>query len=448
MKKTTLVFLLLAAAIGGYVYYSEFRHATEKPAEDAPKPLYTFSGDDVTSIRVTRAGEGAPTTVMERGADGWKLTSPVPARADRMVAESLAGTLARIASARSLPADPARMKEFGLAPPEATVEIHLKSGQTQKLELGGRDFSDMNVYAREAGAKDVLLVPNSVLTEVARPVNELRDRSLVDLGAWSLVELDFHTPKTKFRLEKKGVSWDLAEPRSAPADGQEEETLSNTLAGARFTDVVEENFQDSPAAAARYGFSPPQLTIHVRNEQGAEATLLVGKNDGGKYFARDASRPLVFRIEDAVPKKFLDATFTSLHDKRVLRAAAGDFSQFTVRNEKQTMSATLSAAGKWLVDEPAARKGKEVTVARIFDPLTNSRALEVLDPPSASVAAKLAKPLVELKLKEKTGGVTTVEVSAAYGDFVYVRSSRSPAVFKFESYFLGQLNFTAEEISP
>src|SRR5271155_5289997 len=108
MKKSTLVVLLLAAALTGYVYYSEFRHPKEKPAEDAPKSLYAFSSDDITSIRVTRAGESAP-VALERHPDGWVLTSPVETRADRSAADSLAGTLAGAASSRRLPADPGRM---------------------------------------------------------------------------------------------------------------------------------------------------------------------------------------------------------------------------------------------------------------------------------------------------------------------------------------------------
>jgi hypothetical protein len=191
MKKSTLVVLLLAAALGGYVYYAEFRHPSEKPVEGAPKPLYTFTSDDITSIRLTRQGESVP-VVLEHREEGWVLTSPIPTRADRSNVESLASALAHVVSSRTLPADPARIKEFGLEPPAATVEIHLKKGEAQKLELGAKDFTGMDVYARLGGAKDILLVPDSVLTEATRPMIELRDRAVLELSGWSVTELDIH----------------------------------------------------------------------------------------------------------------------------------------------------------------------------------------------------------------------------------------------------------------
>lgn len=470
MRKTTLIFLAVAAALGGYIYYSEFRNVKEKPAEDAPKPLYTFASDDITSIQISRPGESAPITLV-RGADGWTLTSPISTKADRRNADSVADALARVSSLRSLPADPARIKEFGLDPPAASVEIHLKSGPVQKIDFGGRDFSESNVYARQGGSKDVVLIPNSVLTEVARPVLELRDRSALALNNWSLTELDFHTPKAKFRVEKTADRWNMTEPRPAPADTDDVEGFKNALSAEKFSDVVEEDAHD--ASNPRYGFTTPEVTVHVRNEQGGEGTLLIGKKDGDKYFARDAARPMIFHVGEALFKKFSDASFTSLRDKHVLRGSAADFSHVSVRNEKTTMAATLaapaapaSAAGsgqpggaapaatpatpaapKWLVDEPADRKGKEFTFSSIIEPLINERAVEVMDPPSPAITAKLAKPAVELKLTDKKGGVITIVVSAKDGDNVYVRSSQSPAVFKFPGYILSQLNFAPEAVT-
>ncbi len=444
MKKSTLVVLLLAAALGGYVDYTEFRHPKEKTPEDAPKSLYTFSSDDVTSLRLTRQGESSP-VVLEHRDDAWVLTSPVSTRADRGNADSLASALAHVASSRALPADPARMKEYGLDPPAASVEIHLKKGETQTLQLGAKDFSGMDVYAQRAGAKDVLLVPDSVLTEATRPVIELRDRAVLDLNGWSLTEIDIRTPKTKFQLEKKDGDWNITEPRPSPADSDETGNLSNSLSSARFADVAEEQAA-GPAAAAKYGWNSPQATIHVRNEQGAEATLIIGKKDGDKYFARDASRSLVFHVEESLVKKFLDAGFESLRDKHLFRAKAEDFSHILIKNEKQTIKASISSDGKWLFDEPANLKGKTMSVWHLFEPLNSSKATELMDHPAAPVLAKLSKPVVEIQLTDKKGAVTTLAVSGKDGNAVYARSSATPSVFKMDSYLLTQLNFPATQV--
>ena len=447
MKKSTFVIVLLAAALGGYVYYSEVRHPTEKPAEGAPKPLYSsLNAGDITSIQLTRAGESAP-VVLERTADGWVINSPVKTRADLGNVDSLAGALARAASARTLPADPKRMKEYGLEPPAVTVEFHLKNGQAQKLELGTKDFSGMDVYARQGGSKDLVMLPDTVLTEAARPLLDLRDRAVLELPGWGLTEMDIRTPKSKFQLEKKGNSWDMTEPQQAPADSDAESTLSSSLSTARFTSVADEQTPDR-AEEAKYGLATPDMTIHVRNEQGNEATLLVGKKDGNTYYARDASRSLVFRVEDALVKKFLDASFESLRDKHLLRANADDFSGLSIRSEKLSMTATRTSDGKWQVQEPADLKGREMNAWHVFEPLNTSKATELIDHPSAAILAKLAKPAVEIKLTNAKGTVTTVAVSAKDGESVYARASTAPTVFKMDSYTLVQLDFTRDEAVP
>jgi len=368
----------------------------------------------------------------------------VATHADGRNADMVADSLARAASTRALPADAAHLKEFGLEPPAITVEIGVKKGAAQKLELGAKDFSDMNVYVREAGAKDVLLVPASILSDVSRPLSELRDRSTLQLGAWQLTELDFHTPKAKFRVEKKADYWDITEPRNAPADGDDIDGLRTSISTEKFSDVVEEDAKD--AAAPKFGFANPELTVHVRNEQGNEGTLIVGKKDGDKYFARDASRSMIFHVNESLVKKFADTTFATLRSKRALRAKAEDFTHLSVHNEKGTIAASASGE-KWLVEEPADRKGKNLNASKVFDPLLNLRAKEVLDPPSAAIAAKLAKPTIEIKLTGKDGAVITVSL-VQDGSDVYLRTSQSPAVLKFESYLFSQLNFTAEEAAP
>jgi len=443
MKKSTLLVVLLAGILGGYVYYSEIRHPKEPAPENASQPLYKFTADDITSLRIARRGESAPVE-LERRETGWVLRSPVEAQTDRSTVESLTSALARAAASRHLPADPARIKEFGLDPPAVSVEIHLKSGPAQGLELGAKDFSGSSVYARQGGAKDVLLLPDSLLTELSKPVSELRNRSLLLLDSWNITEIDFRTPKAKFRLEKKGSAWDLTEPRAAPADDAETTNLTSSLQNGRFTDVVEEQPRDLP----RYGLSAPQISIHLRNEQGTEATLLVGKKDGNNYFARDASRSMVFHVAESDLKKYLDASFDVLRDKHMLRAQADDFTELTLRNPKGTLRAARSADGKWMVSEPADRKGKELQIWRVFEPITGSRATEVLDKPAAGVLAKLAKPAVEIQLTGKNGETLNVVFSAVDGGSVYARSSRAPTVFKFDSYALTQLSFTAAEAAP
>jgi hypothetical protein len=448
MKKSTLFILLLAAALGGYVYYAEFRHPKPKPAESGSQPLWSFNADDVAAIRIVPGGTGAgPAIALERHEGTWILTEPVQARGDTSADDALAGALARASSSRQLAPEPTRLKEYGLDPPELSVEIRLKNNQRQRLDLGTKDFTGLNVYARQGGSGSVLLLPDAVLNEASRPLNDLRDRAVLQFSSWSLAAMDFRTPKARFRLEKQGDYWNLLEPRESPAEDSEVTSLSSDLSAAKFMDVADENPPEA-VVAGRYGLAMPVMTIRARNEKGEEATLLIGKKDGANYFARDAARSMVFRIEGSLVKKFQDASFESLRDKHLLRIRQEDITQFTIRNQKQTMAAAAGKDGKWYAQEPADRKGKEMTLSYLIVPIAGARATEVIDAPSSGIQAKLAKPVVEIKFTEKNGATTTVVFSAADGNSVYARTSRAPAVYKLDAYTLTQLNFSAAEAAP
>jgi hypothetical protein len=219
------------------------------------------------------------------------------------------------------------------------------------------------------------------------------------------------------------------------------------LSSARLVDVSDENAADR-AKSAKFGLTDPAITIHVRGDNGSEGTLLIGKKDGERYFARDASRPAVFRIEGSLVKRFEDSSFDSLRDKHIVHLRADDFTAFTVRNEKGTITAKPTGSNKWTVEEPADRKGKEIGAWRVFDPLNAARATQVIDQPSPAVLAKFAKPAVEVKLTDKKGATLTVTLSAADGNTVYGRSSLAPTVYKLDVYTLNQLNFAPGDASP
>ena len=80
-------------------------------------------------------------------------------------------------------------------------------------------------------------------------------------------------------------------------------------------------------------------------------------------------------------------------------------------------------------------------------PAHSARAEEVLDHVPADVAAKLAKPAIEVELTDKNGSKLTVKISAAVGDFVYGQTSAGPSVYKFKKTVFDDLNFKASDLA-
>lgn len=451
MKKSTLIVLVIALGLGGWVYYSEIRHPKAPAAEEsAPKAIFHLNPLDVAGVRLERA-EGV--VALERRENEWALTEPIAARGDQRAADSLASALAEATSNGALEVGADKFKEYGLDPPALTAVIREKSGKQHRLRLGEKDFTGDTVYAilddgnpasgKPAGSKEVLLVPASLLSSAAKSLNELRDRSLLALPSPEFSAIEIRGAAGDFRLEKQGKFWNLLSPRAVPADDSATSTLSGAISSGEFTDVESE----TPKDLAKFGLTSAAITLRVKTVKGEEGTLLIGKKENDKYYARDAARSMVFRVDSSFVDK-LDLSVDKLRDKHVLRFEEADITHIRVNNGMVNMAAGKDAAGKWIVEEPADRKGKEFQPSHVFDPVANFRATEFIETPGKAIAAKLDKPVVEVEFTTKQGKVLKLVVSQPEESTIYARTSLGPTIYKADKFFLTDIKFTAAEAAP
>lgn len=442
--------LLVAIALGGWVYYSEFRHpkppATE---ENAPQALFHFASADVAAVRLERA-EG--NVAIERREGDWVLAEPLAARADQRAADDLATALATATATRTVAAGAEQWKEYGLEPAAVTAMVREKGGQ-HRLRLGAKDFTGDSVYGvledgspsagKSGSAKEVLLLPASLLSSVTKSVTDLRDRSLLALHSQELITVEIRRSSGEFRMEKQGRFWNLLSPRVSPADDEALSTLTGTISAAQFADVASETSKDP----GHYGLASPAITLHLKTDKGEEGTVLIGKKDHGKYFARDVSRPTIFRV-DSTFVDALDVSSAKLRDKHVVRFEQGDIAHMRVNNGQVTAAASRDAAGKWLAEEPADRKGKEFMASRIFEAVSGLRASEFLDTPPRALVAKLEQPQVMVEFTEKSGKILKVNAVMGEEDAAYARTNVSSTVYKIDKAFFSEMKFSAPEIAP
>jgi hypothetical protein len=451
MKKSTLIVLVIALGLGGWVYYSEIRHPKAPAAEEsAPKAIFHLNPLDVAGVRLERA-EGV--VALERRENEWELTEPIAARGDQRAADALASALAEATSNRALEVGADKFKEYGLDPPALTAVIRAKSGQQHRLRLGEKDFTGDVVYAvlddgnpeggKPGGPKEVLLVPASLLSSATKSLNELRDRSVLVLHSREFSAIGIQRAAGDFRLEKQGKFWNLLSPRAVPADDSATSTLSGAISSGEFTEVESETAKD----LARYGLVRPAITVRVKTEKGEEGTLLIGKKENDKYYARDAARSMVFRVDSSFVDK-LDVSVEKLRDKHVLRFEEADITHIRVNNGMVNMAAGKDASGKWIVEEPADRKGKEFDPSHVFTPVANFRATELIDAAGKAIVAKLDKPVVEVEFTTKQGKVLKLVVSPPEESTIYARTNLGATIFKADKFFLTDIKFTAAEAAP
>ena len=447
IKKPTLFVLLSAIVLGAAVYFFDWKRSLkekDKPADDASKPAFTIAAaGDIRLVKIVRPADAAQAAIqIEKRGDTWEITQPLQTGADQISMEQIASGLAGARVDSKLPGTPDRLKTYGLDPPALSLEFSLANGTSHTLKLGGRDFTGTSVYAVVDGASDVSLLPLSLLTSAAKSVDQLRDHAVLHITAADVASFDLKNASGEIAAAKEKDDWKFSKPAIGLADGTAVQALLSAVTGAKLVSVASE----TPDNLAKYGLANPAIIFTPADTKGRTLTLVVGKQDGGEYFARDLSRPLIFRIADNVHKT-LTENYTALRDKRLVHFDPSAVNRIELRNANGTMGCTRKSEEEWTIDTPADQKGKSAGAWKILTPFTTARAEEIIDHPSGDVLAKLAKPPVEASFTDKTGKTLTVRFSKISDDFVYAQTSDSPAVYKLKKQVSEDLSFKPSDLA-
>lgn len=446
MKRSTLIILAIAAALCVGVYFLEIREGapSEEPAETT-KAAFSFKQEDIASITLARAGE----TITIENQDGkWVITGPLNAPADESAISSLARSIADARIERTLTASDEEIKSFGLSEPAVSLEVKLKSGEQHALRLGSKDFSGLSVYARIGDQSGVALLPASVLTSSDKPLDDLRDRSVLGgVSQYDIKSLTIDNENGRISLVKEGSDWKIKSPIDAEADDGEMNSLLSEITSAKVDEFVnEKEGGDDGADLGKFGLEKPAITLTAGLE-GGERILSIGKTDAENYYARASNRSQVIKIESSLYEK-LNLKVSSLRNKEIVKIEQDEITRVEITNPHLKLVAEKQKENeveKWVVKEPADKKDKEFQSWKVFSPLESAKADDIIDSPSAAIRAKLARPAVQLRLTSQDGKTTVIKVSKADDDNVYIKVEGKAPVYKVEKNMLEQLSFKIDD---
>jgi hypothetical protein len=446
IKKTTLIVLLCAVALGAGVYYFDWKKGSEKkPDSDASKPAFSLQASDIVSFTVSHPAQSADMPMRFEKHDGdWRIVQPVATEADQPTAAGIVDQLAGARVAQTEPGSADRRKAFGLDPPQISIDFELASGQKHSVQLGNQDFTMEYVYAVVDKGQSVSLLPQLLSTSAGKSLDDMRDRSVLHLSTDQATAIDLKNSAGSLAMAKDKDQWKFVNPAGALAGRDAVDSLLQAVSNAKMLSVASE----TPDKLAQYGLANPALTLTVTGSRGAKDTLIVGKKDGSAYFARDPSRPTIFRIDADVEAK-LAQKFSDLRDKQVLHADMTDIQRIQIQDASGSVTLTRKPgdADDWVFDAPADRKGKPVASWKIVDPLGTTQADEVIDRPATGQLSQLSNPAIRIILTRKDGKDLTLRISKPSGDFAYAQTDAAPALYKVKKSVFDQLNVSAADLS-
>jgi hypothetical protein len=176
LPKTTLILILLALGLGGFVYLHEIKGKNQQTEiKIQNQKIFAFTADDVQSLTIKIK---ETTLQLERRNTSekpqWEIKSPISALANDAIVSYLMDLLVKGKSERTVLISSAELSEFGLDKPVATIDIKLKNQESHQLILGKGDFNNQFLYAQADSNKNMnlLLVSKDFVNAVNRDISE------------------------------------------------------------------------------------------------------------------------------------------------------------------------------------------------------------------------------------------------------------------------------------
>src|ERR1700685_419993 len=165
MKKSTLIILVAAVALGAAVYYYDWKRTPKDDAAEESKPAFHFTVPDVNGLDLTHAGQKF---LLEKQNDAWQMTQPIATSADGPTVEGIVTEVAGANVSRTITPS-GDLSPYGLKQPALTARVRLKDGTRHSLQFGDKDFSGSSVYAIVDDSKQVSLIPSGIMETANTP---------------------------------------------------------------------------------------------------------------------------------------------------------------------------------------------------------------------------------------------------------------------------------------
>jgi uncharacterized protein DUF4340 len=420
--RSFLVLLVVAAALGGYLYYDSKR----EPADDKKldKVFADVQSDKIDQLTVKAAG-GDRTTLKKQG-DGWQQTQPAAVPADGAEVSGITSNLTSMDVQRVVDEQASDFKQYGLDP--ARIEVTFSAaGKAHTLLLGEKTPTGGDMYARLPDKPRVFLVSSYLDATFNKSSFDLRDKTILKVDRDKIDHLEIETPDRTLKFAKQGPEWRLSAPVDARADFGAIEGILGRLNSTPMKSIAAADVTD-PKKLQDYGLDKPAATVRIASGS-AQAGLVIGKSAGeGVVYAKDLSRPMVFTVESALADE-LKKPADDFRIKDLFDARAFNTTRLEIARNGQTL-AFEKDKDNWKQVTPSAKAADAAKVEALLSALTNARAAGFID---KTADTGLDKPELSVAIKYEDGKKEEKVAFGRKGADGFARREGDPGAAKLDA---------------
>jgi hypothetical protein len=228
----------------------------------------------------------------------WQITAPVKGRADFNAVDSLVSRLHTLQMKSLVAPEAAKLSEYGLDKPEATIQ--LGSGSSRAVLLVGKSAGEGVVYAKDQSRPAVITIDAALVEDMKKDPGEFRQKDLFDARAFNSTRIEvtrgaepvaFEKTKTKNKEGQDEEKWRQVAPAAREVDQAKIDNLIAAVTGARATGFVE--------TTTKTGLDKPELTVTIKSDEGKREEKVAFARAGSDGYASRAGEPGAARVDIA-----------------------------------------------------------------------------------------------------------------------------------------------------
>lgn len=298
----------------------------------------------------------------------WRLTKPMPARADNPKLEHLLHDLKNWLAVAFVTDDPkAELEPLGLQTPDLELILGQGTNDVAAVQFGKSPTNQPTlVYARRLSHTNIVLVARSVTEPLRQPFSAYRDRRLAsfDAATVDVVEVrgeDFFTLRRQTNDE-----WRVTEPLNFAADRAIVEEMVKTLGTLEILDFVKDVVTDFSS----YGLAKPVRQYTLRNGTASTTNppmvqIEIGTNQLDRVFAHRADESSVYAIPFGSVYR-LPQSLYQVRDRRLWNFSSTNVVNVVIRQNGKTLKLVRDTAREWTAEPAGDKKLNSVAIDEVL----------------------------------------------------------------------------------
>lgn len=437
-SKLTIATLVLVV-LAGILFWSNRHKSSEDTANASSDSSPAILKLDPSAItRLEFKNKDAPPVVVARNNSGpWQITQPQALSADQSVVSNILSSLSSLNSERVVEEKPSNLKQFGLDPSAAEVDITGKDNKSQKLIIGDQTPGGSAIYTMLAGDPRLFTMASYEKNSVEKSLNDLRDKRLLPIDPDKINRIDLIRKNQEIEFGRNKDSWQILKPKPLRADIIQVSDLARKLADAHMDLSGPEN--DLKSASATFAHAAPLATAKVADPSGAQELEIrkVKENDRDIYYAKSSAVAGVYKVDPSLGAS-LDKDLDDFRNKKLLDFGFQDPDKIEMHSESKSYFLTKGGPDWWGGD---GKKLDADTAQSFISQLRDLSATKFL-------ASGFTSPSIEIVVTSD-GGKRIEKVSIAKSGANYVaRRENDPTLYELDASSVAALQNSADSLKP